>query len=62
MGKRECCQWWGKGERGGLGEGCGEVISEVGKARVLWGREKCSLSKVTHLPLFMNVFPREFCV
>lgn len=65
-------QRWGKGSvvrggergrgRGGLGEGCGEVIPEVGKGRVLWGREKCSLSKVTHLPLFINVFPREFYV
>lgn len=62
-GEKEVLSEVGKGgEGGGLGEGCGEVIPEVGKGRVLWGREKCSLSKVTHLPLFMNVFPREFCV
>ena len=48
--------WREKGGRGRSGEGCGEVMAEVGKGGVLWGREECSLSKVTHLPLFMKVF------
>ena len=41
----------------GLCEGCGEVISAVGKERVLFGREEYSLSRVTHcLPLLMKDF------